>query len=196
MTTTRQLAALVELRRDLVDRRTQALLQLVALLKSYFPQAVELVGQNLTSSLALAFLRRWPDPLALKAARPGTLKSFYYQHSVRSEALVTQRLALVQQLRPLTTDEVVLEPRRACTWRRCSNSCAPWPSILTWSSKRATPFSASTARLICFGNCPVPAKPSSRGCSSPLARIVPCIRTRVASSGTPDWPPSSSAVVA
>lgn len=109
---TRQLAALVELRRDLVDRRTQALLQLMALLKSYFPQALELVGQDLTSGLALAFLRRWPDPLALKATRPGTLKSFYYQHSVRSETLVTQRLDLIQQLRPLTTDEVVLMPAR------------------------------------------------------------------------------------
>ena len=109
---TRQLAALVELRRDLVDRRTQALLQLMALLKSYFPQALELVGQDLTTGLALAFLRRWPDPLALKAARPGNLKSFYYQHSVRSETLVTQRLTLVQELRPLTTDEVVLMPAR------------------------------------------------------------------------------------
>jgi transposase len=109
---TRQLAALVELRRDLVDRRTQALLQLMALLKSYFPQALELVGQDLTTALALAFLRRWPDPLALKAARPASLKSFYYQHSVRSETLVTQRLALVQELRPLTTDEVVLMPAR------------------------------------------------------------------------------------
>ena len=37
---TRKLAALVELRRDLVDRRTQVLLQLMALLKSYFPQAL------------------------------------------------------------------------------------------------------------------------------------------------------------
>jgi transposase len=109
---TRQLAALVELRRDLVDRRTQVLLQLMALLKSFFPQAVELVGENLTSSLALAFLRRWSDPLALKAVRPATLKSFYYQHSVRSETLVTQRLALIQQLRPLTTDEAVLMPAR------------------------------------------------------------------------------------
>jgi len=109
---TRQLAALVQLRRDLVDRRTQALLQLLALLKSYFPQAVELVGQDLTSGLALAFLRRWPDPLALKAARPGSLKRFYYQHFVRSETLVTQRLARVQQLRPLTTEEAVLMPAR------------------------------------------------------------------------------------
>ena len=109
---TRQLAALVELRRDLVDRRTQGLLQLMALLKSYYPQALELVGQDLTTGLALAFLRRWPDPLALKAARPATLKSFYHQHSVRSETLVTQRLALVQQLRPLSTDEAVLLPAR------------------------------------------------------------------------------------
>ena len=109
---TRQLAALVQLRRDLVDRRTQVLLQLLALLKSYFPQAVELVGQDLTTDLARAFLHRWPDPLALKAARPDTLKRFYYQHSVRSEARVTQRLALAQQLRPLTTEEAVLMPAR------------------------------------------------------------------------------------
>jgi len=109
---TRQLAALVELRRDLVDRRTQVLLQLLALLKSYFPQAIELVGQDLTTGLARAFLRHWPDPLALQAARPSTLKRFYYQHSVRSEALVTERLARVQQLRPLTTDEAVLLPAR------------------------------------------------------------------------------------
>jgi transposase len=111
-TATRQLAALVELRRDLVDRRTQVLLQLMALLKSYFPQALDLVGQDLTSRLALAFLRRWPDLLSLKAARPGTLKSFYYQHSIRAEDLVTQRLALVQQARALTTDEAVLMPAR------------------------------------------------------------------------------------
>jgi transposase len=109
---TRQLAALVELRRDLVDRRTQVVLQLESLLKSYFPQALELVGNDLSSSLAVAFLRRWPDPLALQAARPGTLKSFYYQHSVRSEALVTQRLARVQQTRALTTDDAVLMPAR------------------------------------------------------------------------------------
>jgi transposase len=109
---TRQLAALVELRRDLVDRRTQLLLQLMALLKSYFPQALELVGQDLTTNLALAFLRRWPDPLALKLARLSTVKAFYFAHSVRSETLVTQRLALVQQLQSLTTDEAVLVPAR------------------------------------------------------------------------------------
>jgi transposase len=109
-TATRKLAALVELRRDLVDRRTQALNQLTSLLKSYYPQALELTGQDLSTTLALDFLTRWPDPLALKSARPASLKSFYYRHSVRSAELVTQRLALVRKALALTTDEAVLEP--------------------------------------------------------------------------------------
>jgi transposase len=107
---TRKLAALVELRRDLVDRRTQALNQLTSLLKSYYPQALELAGQDLSTAMALEFLTRWPDLLTLKAARLATLKSFYYRHSVRSAELVTQRLALVQKAQCLTTDAAVLEP--------------------------------------------------------------------------------------
>jgi transposase len=110
--TTRQLAALVELRRDLVDRRTQVVLQLNSLLKSYFPQALELLGHDLTSDLALAFLRRWPDPLALKLARPSSLEKLYYKHSVRSESLIAKRLGLLEDLRPLTSDESVLMPAR------------------------------------------------------------------------------------
>ena len=111
-TATRKLAALVELRRDLVDRRTQALNQLTSLLKSYYPQALELAGKDLSSALALDFLTRWPDLLTLKTARPAALKTFYYRHSVRSAELVVQRLALIQQAEVLTTDEAVLEPAR------------------------------------------------------------------------------------
>ena len=107
---TRKLGALVELRRDLVDRRTQALNQLTSLLKSYYPQALELAGKDLSTAMALDFLTRWPDPLALKSARPAALKSFYYRHGVRSDERVAQRLVLIQKARALTTDEAVLEP--------------------------------------------------------------------------------------
>jgi hypothetical protein len=41
---TQHLLALVQTRRNLVDRRTQLLLQLTSLLKSYYPQALQLVG--------------------------------------------------------------------------------------------------------------------------------------------------------
>ena len=53
----------------------------------------------------MAFLRRWPDLISLKAARPGTIKRFYYQHQVRSETLVEERLALIAVAVALTTEE-------------------------------------------------------------------------------------------
>src|SRR5437660_4936285 len=51
--TTRTLAHLVEARRKAVDRRTLLLNQLVSTLKNYFPQALELVGEDLCTEMAL-----------------------------------------------------------------------------------------------------------------------------------------------
>jgi len=101
---TLQLAGLVEARRRIVDRRTALLNQLTSLLKSYYPQALSLVG-NLNTELAIAFLRRWPDVLRLKAAKPAVLKTFYYQHQIRSDPLVQERLAAIAKAVALTTDE-------------------------------------------------------------------------------------------
>ena len=106
---TRQLAGLCEARRDLVDRRTQLLNQLTSLLKKYYPQALELAGQNLASPLALDFLKRWPDLLALKSARPATIRSFYYTHNVRRPERVQTRLDLIARARALTTDEAIVQ---------------------------------------------------------------------------------------
>ena len=105
---TRQLAGLCEARRDLVDRRTQLLNQLIACLKKFYPQAVELVGENLASPLALDFLLKWPDLITLKSARPATLKTFYYTHNVRRPETVQTRLDRIAQARALTTDEAVV----------------------------------------------------------------------------------------
>ena len=101
---TLKLAALVEARRGMVDRRTALINQLTSLLKGYYPQALHLVGQ-LTTELAVAFLKRWPDLIHLKTAQPGTLKRFYYQHQIRSPELVEERLALIARAVPLTSDE-------------------------------------------------------------------------------------------
>jgi hypothetical protein len=89
---TTQLAGLVEVRRDLVDRRTQVLNQLTSLLRAFYPQALELVG-DLDTDLAVAFLSRWPDLMALKAAKPGVVKRFYYAHNLRRPELLEQRLS-------------------------------------------------------------------------------------------------------
>jgi transposase len=99
-----KLAGLVETRRRMVDQRTAVLNQLTSLLKSYYPQALELV-QDLNTSLAVEFLDRWPDLLSLKAAKLATIKRFYYHHNVRSAELIEERLAFVAKSVALTTDE-------------------------------------------------------------------------------------------
>lgn len=101
---TLKLAGLVEARRDLVDRRTALLNQLTSRLKSYYPQALALL-ENLNPPMAVAFLKRWPDVISLKAARPAAVKNFFYQRNVRSEALVKKRLALIAPAVALTTEE-------------------------------------------------------------------------------------------
>lgn len=100
----RHLDELTRLRRDWVDRRTQLTNQLVSLLKKYFPQALQLIGEVLYAPLALAFLKRWPSLLELKKSRPATLRAFYHQHNVRRPEAVAQRLELIQNARWLTTD--------------------------------------------------------------------------------------------
>jgi hypothetical protein len=99
-----KLTELVQVRRDIVDRRTQVLNQTTSLLKTYYPQALELAG-DLNTDMALDFLSRWPDLISLKAAKPATLKRFYYQHNVRSTEVVAQRLEFIQKAMALTSEE-------------------------------------------------------------------------------------------
>lgn len=105
---TRRLDALNQARRDAVDRRTQCLNQLTTLLKTFFPQALEWAGSSLSTPMALDFLKRWPDLLALKVSRPDTIRKFYYRHNVRRPELVERRLQQIKEAVALTTDEVVV----------------------------------------------------------------------------------------
>jgi transposase len=100
---TAELATLVEARRKMVDRRTQVILQVESLLKTYYPQALEVAG-DLKTEAAVAFLKRWPDLISLKAARPATIKRFYYQHQVHASKVVEERLALIAKATALTTN--------------------------------------------------------------------------------------------
>jgi transposase len=57
---TRELSLLVEYRRRLVDDKTRLTNRLQALLKQYFPQALDWAGE-LDTLRALEFLTRWPQ---------------------------------------------------------------------------------------------------------------------------------------
>jgi transposase len=107
---TRRLAALVETRRSLVDQRTQLGQELISTLKNYFPQALELIGDDRTAPLALDFLSRWPELASVQAARPATVQAFYCAHNVRRPAAIAQRLERIRTARALTADRALIEP--------------------------------------------------------------------------------------
>ena len=107
---TRQLRLLVEARRGFVDDRTGLSNRLGAALKCYYPAALELIGEDLTTMMALEFLRRWPNLAKLKAAKPATLRAFFYAHNSRSEQRIAQRLEALKQAVALTEDPALLEP--------------------------------------------------------------------------------------
>jgi len=107
---TRALAALTEVRRNAVDHRTQLSNELRSTLKLYFPQALELFGDDLWTPLALDFLARWPELAAVQRAKPATVQMFYTEHNSRRQTVIAERIALIQQARPMTTDRAVIAP--------------------------------------------------------------------------------------
>ena len=81
---TRQLALLNEQRRQFVDHRTGLTNQLLAHLKAIFPQAMKLLGQDLSSPMATDFLKKWPTLQDVQKVKPAVLRKFYYGHNSRS----------------------------------------------------------------------------------------------------------------
>lgn len=106
---TRRLQQLVSHRRAVVDERTGLSNRLKALLKQYFPQALELCGEDLWRPLATAFLLKWPTLQALQRARPAAIKQFYYLNGSRSQKLIEQRLELIEKAVALTDEPAVLQ---------------------------------------------------------------------------------------
>jgi transposase len=107
---TRKIAALVAARRKAVDERTRLACELGSILKTYYPQALELCGREPATALALDFLTRWPELRSLKAARRVTLIAFYTSHNSRRSEVIEERLAIIAKARALTEDRAVIEP--------------------------------------------------------------------------------------
>jgi transposase len=105
---TREIALLGEHRRQLVDDRTALTNRLTALLKGYFPQALEWAG-DLSAPLAWDFLAQWPSLEAAKRAPRLQVLKVYRAHTRRSAEEMEQLLEQIQTARPLTTDSAVIE---------------------------------------------------------------------------------------
>jgi transposase len=106
---TRALQQLVSHRRAVVDERTGLSNRLKALLKQYFPQALELCGEDLWRPLASAFLLKWPTLQSLQKAKKQRVKTFYYLHGSRSQKLIAARLEQIDKAVALTDEVAVLQ---------------------------------------------------------------------------------------
>ena len=138
---TRQLALLTEQRRSFVDTRTALINQLLAHLKMIFPQALHLVG-NLATPLAAAFLKKWPTLQALQKATPAVLRKFYYGHNSRSNDLLAQRLELVKNALPLTSDPALLNTHSMAIQTLAAQLAALHPFIQKYDQEIAEVFAA------------------------------------------------------
>jgi transposase len=96
-----QLERLTLSRRKQVDARIALTNQLQAVLKRYFPQALELLHEDIWRPMNLEFLRKWPSAQKLQKVPLARLRAFYHKHGSRSEARWTARSVLIGQLVPL-----------------------------------------------------------------------------------------------
>lgn len=103
-----QLHALSQSRRKWVDQRTALTNRLQALLKRYYPQALQLMHDDIWRPMNLAFLRRWNTPQKLQRVRPAALTAFFHAHGSRSAKRQAERLAVVRDLVPLCGEGALL----------------------------------------------------------------------------------------
>jgi transposase len=139
---TRQLQLLVEARRRFVADRVRLSNRLENALKTYFPQALQLAGESLTTPMACAFLQRWPTLQAVQKAGAQRVRKFYYGQHSRAEDLIQRRLQLLAEAKPLTTDAAVIAAQSLLV-KSVARELAALPAILAeYDRQIATLFAA------------------------------------------------------
>ena len=107
---TRELSCLLQHRRAAVDLRTLLSNMLRDALKAYYPQAIELAGQDLFAPLGCQFLLKWPSLQELQKARKESVRKFYYAHNCRRMDVIEKRLDAIAQMTPLCRDRALVKP--------------------------------------------------------------------------------------
>jgi transposase len=90
---TQELAQMVRVRRDLVNQRTMTANQLKAVLKLYYPLALELLQEDTTTALAAHFVLKFPTLRAVQEAPLHQVRRFWRGQGCRLTEGLEQRLA-------------------------------------------------------------------------------------------------------
>jgi len=107
---TRKLRTLTETRRRLVDQRTALAQQLTAVLKGYFPQALQWFS-DVSARVLWSVLHLWPTLSDLQGAEPEQLTGMMKAHRLRRvPRRVEQLMAKLREAVSLTTDSAIIEP--------------------------------------------------------------------------------------
>jgi hypothetical protein len=150
---TRKLAFFNEGRREAVDQRTRLSNVIKSQLKVYFPLALELLDNDTSTALAADLLLKWPSLEALQKQNSYSLRKFFYAHNCRRESKMLQRLKLVQQAKPLTQDEAVIEPAVLRIQMLARQLKTLLPDIAHYEENIAELFAAHLDRFL-FDNLP------------------------------------------
>jgi transposase len=104
---TRELRLNVEMRRELVDRRTALSQVLTDALKQYFPQILCWFGGALTSA-ARAFLKQWPTPEKARRAKADSIRELLGRRTRKSPEKIEVLLEQIRSAVSLTTDSAII----------------------------------------------------------------------------------------
>ena len=109
-TVTRTIALCCESRRKLVNDKKRLTQRLQSLLKTFYPQALDILGDCLATKLGQDFLIRWPTLRKVQRAHPNHLLKFFKEHNCRSKERNQHRMDTIRGAVPLTTDEAIVGP--------------------------------------------------------------------------------------
>src|SRR5438552_17496669 len=136
--------------------RTRFSNQLKALLNTYFPQALERCGDDLTTPMACALLQKWPSLQQLKKSRAETIRRFYYAQNARRGDVIEKRLALIAQAVALTNDPALIESS-IITVQALTLGCAPPTPPSAATIARSPALSPSIPMPLSLPPCPAAA---------------------------------------
>jgi transposase len=91
-----------------VGDRTRISNRMTALLKLYFPQVLDWFD-DIRTDLVCDFLLQWPTLSEVKKVRRNTVEKFLRQHHSVRQQTNEQRIRLIKEAIPLTTDRAVID---------------------------------------------------------------------------------------
>jgi len=103
---TRELAALCEDRRGLVEQRVKLAQQLKSLLKAYFPAILLMKPAKIYAAFVIRLVLKYPTLVAAQAAGRSRLRKVFFATGAKDK--IEQRLDVLLAAVPLSTDEVLL----------------------------------------------------------------------------------------